>query len=138
MTMSMSTQTLHEAARVIQQAILLDSVQIFNVGQPVTVGIQVTRELTPVGEPVAGLVQHTGLNNAVESATDTIYSIKVPQATELVSGQAVRVVACLMEPALVGKTLLVDKVSLNGAAMLRKAIASEHEVVNQEGKEALA
>lgn len=137
MAMVMSTQTSREAARLLEQAILLDSVQLLDVGQPVTVGTQVTRSLTPVGAPIAGLVQSTVLQNAVEGRSEVVFSVKVPQGTPIAAGQAVRVVACLMEPELVGEVLLLDKVSLNGAALIRKAVASKASVVNQEGKEAL-
>lgn len=136
--MVMSTQTSHEASRLLEMAILLDSVQLLNVGQPVTVGANVTRSLTPVGAPIAGLVQTTVLQGAIEGRTENVYSVKLPQGTVVSAGQAVRVVACLMEPDLVGKVLLLDKVSQNGAALIRKCIASDTTVVNQEGKEALA
>lgn len=136
--MVMSTQISHEASRLLGQAILLDSVQLLNVGQPVTVGANVTRSLTPVGAPIAGLVQTTVLQGAIEGRTENVYSVKLPQGTVVSAGQAVRVVACLMEPDLVGKVLLLDKVSQNGAALIRKCIASDTTVVNQEGKEALA
>lgn len=136
--MVMSTQISRESSRLLEQAILLDSVQLLNVGQPVTVGANVTRSLTPVGAPIAGLVQTTVLQGAIEGRTENIYSVKLPQGTVVSAGQAVRVVACLMEPDLVGKVLLLDKVSQNGAALIRKCIASDTTVVNQEGKEALA
>lgn len=136
--MTMSTQTLHESARLLTAAVLLDSVQIYDVGAPVTVGYEVTKPLTAVGEPVAGLVQTTTLQNAIESKVESTYSVKVTQATPLAAGQAVKVLACLMEPELVGKTLLIDKVSQNGAAMIRKAVATDFAVVNQEGKEGVA
>ena len=136
--MVMSTQISHEASQLLEQAILLDSVQLLNVGQPVTVGANVTRSLTPVGAPIAGLVQTTVLQGAIEGRTENVYSVKLPQGTVVSAGQAVRVVACLMEPDLVGKVLLLDKVSQNGAALIRKCIASDTTVVNQEGKEALA
>ena len=135
--MAMSTQTLTESARALERGVLLDSVQILNVGPPVTVGTEVIRELTPVDGPVAGLVQTTTLTNAVESRTDSVYSVKVPARTIIKAGQAVRVVSCLMEPDLVGKVLLLDKISKNGLAMIRKAVASDFETVNQEGKEGL-
>lgn len=138
MAMVMSTQTSREAARLLEQSILLDSVQLLDVGNPVTVGTQVTRSLTPVGNPIAGLVQTSTPQGAVESTTSNIFSVKVPQATVWHAGQAVRVVRCFMEPDLVGKVLLLDSVSQNGAALIRKAFASETQVVNQEGKEALA
>jgi len=133
----MSTPTLDEADRLFRQNVLVDSLQIMDVGQPVTVGATVTRALTPVGVPVPGLVQTTVLENAVESNVNTTYSIKVPRGTTLIPGQAVKVLSCRQEPGLVGEALLVDKVSLNGVAMIRKAVASSAEIVNQEGKEAL-
>jgi hypothetical protein len=133
----MSTQTLREAARLLG-TVLIDEIQIYNVGDPVTVGFEVTRPLTAVGDPVAGLVQGTTLENAVESQTSTIWSVKVHRDTPLVAGQAVRVITCEAEPGLVGKTLLLDKVSLQGAAMIRKGVASDVVVVNQEGKEGIA
>lgn len=136
--MTMSTQTLGESARMLAAAVLLDSLQVLTVGLPVTVGINVTRALTPSGQPVAGLVQTTTLANAVESRTDSTYSVKVAQGTPLVAGQAVRVLICLMDPSLVGKVLLLDKISQNGLAMIRKGVASDFETVNQEGKEGIA
>lgn len=136
--MVMSTQISHEASLLFEQAILLDSVQLLNVGQPVTVGANVTRSLTPVGAPIAGLVQTTVLQGAIEGRTENIYSVKAPQGTVIQAGQAVKVLVCLLEPDLVGKVLLLDKVSQNGASLIRKAVASDTTVVNQEGKEALA
>ena len=137
--MTMSTQTLTEAGRQMAAAVLVDVLEILNVGPPVTVGINVTRELTKaIEQPVAGLVQSTTLANAVESRTEGVYSVKIYRGTPLKAGQAVRVMYCRMEPDLVGKVLLIDKVSLNGLAMLRKAVASDFETVNQEGKGGLS
>lgn len=132
--MTMSTQTLGEAARQLAAAVLLDSIQIYDVGQPVTVGPNVTRDITEVGEPVAGLVQTTTLANAVESRVDSVYSVKVARGTDLSAGQAIKVITCLAEPDLVDKVLLIDKISKNGLAMIRKGVASDFGVVNQEGK----
>jgi hypothetical protein len=137
--MTMSTPILAEAATLLTSAVLRDYIQIYNVGDPVTVGIQVTRELIPVligGSPlvIRGLVQTVVLENAIESRVNTAYSVKVPQGIPLRPGQAVKVLNCVMEPELVGKVLLLDKVSQNGLAMIRKATASDFENVNQEGK----
>lgn len=136
--MTMSTQTLTESARLMGLAVLLDSIQIYNVGEPVTTGYEVTRALESAGDPIPGLVQTTTLQNAVESTTETTYSVKVIGGTVIRAGQAVKVVACLMEPDLVGKTLLLDKVSQNGAAVIRKCVASDFEKINQQGKEDLS
>ncbi|AXQ52875.1 hypothetical protein SEA_NEFERTHENA_11 [Microbacterium phage Neferthena] len=136
--MVMSTQISRDAAALLAGATLHDSIQVMNVGEPVTVGPQVTRSLTPVGDPIPGLVQTTVLANAVEGISENIFSVKVAQGTTLLPGQAVKVVSCVLEPALVGKVLLLDKVSENGAALIRKAVASDTTIVNQEGKEALA
>lgn len=136
--MTMSTPTLREAARLLEQNILLDTVQIYDRGAPVTVGINVTVELTPVGQPVPGLVQTTTLQGAVESRVADTYSIKVAAGTPLVAGQVVKLLNSRTEFDLVGKEFLVDKVSLNGAATIRKAIANEYHVVNQEGKSELS
>lgn len=119
-------------------ALFFDSIQILDVGEPVTEGFHVTRALSEVGEPIMGLVQTTTLANAVESSVDSYYSIKVPRGTDIKAGQAIKVITCLMEPDLVGKTLLLDKVSMNGLAMLRKAVASDFYKVNQEGKGGLS
>ena len=136
MAMTMSTQTLTEGARLLS-TVLIDSLQIMDVAAPVTVGVNVTRDLTPVGQPVAGLVQHTTLENAVENRTSTAYSVKVARTTALAAGQAVKVLSCAADPSLVDKVLLLDKVSQNGLAMIRKGVASDFENVNQEGKEDL-
>lgn len=132
--MTMSTPILDEGARLLALATLVDTIQICTVGPPVTVGFEVTRALTPVGEPVAGLVQSITLENAVESLTSTTFAVKVARGTAFNAGNAVQVIACVQEPDLVGKVLLIDKVSLNGAAMIRKAVARDFETVNQEGK----
>lgn len=136
--MTMSTPILRSAARLLEKNLFVDLLQVLDVGAPETVGILVIRSTTPVGMPIPGLVQTTTLANAVESRTDSVYSIKVPQGTDLSAGQAVRVVRCLAEPDLEGKALLVDKISKNGLAMLRKGVASDFEVVNQEGKEGIS
>lgn len=135
--MVMSTQTLAESSRLLA-LLLMDEVQILNVGQPVTVGINVTRELTPVGDPVPALVQSVSIENAIEGTVTQGWSVKVRQGTALDAGQAVRVLRCTQEPSLVGKVLLLDSISQNGAAMIRKAVAQDFEKVNQEGKEGLA
>lgn len=134
--MAISTQTLAEAARQLSY-VLVDSVQVYNLGSPVTTGVHVSLSRSPVGEPIPALVQTTTLANAAESSTDSVYSVKVAQGTALEAGQAVEVLTCLQEPSLVGKTLLLDKVSQNGLAVLRKAVASDFTVVNQEGKAGL-
>ena len=131
--MSMSPAVLAQGAALLE-TVLLDQVQILNVGDPVTVGHEVTREVSNVGEPVRGLVQSVTLENAVESRVSQAYSVKVARATALVPGQAVKVLSCQAEPELVGKIIYIDKVSLNGLAMLRKGTGSDFENVNQEGK----
>jgi hypothetical protein len=133
----MSTPTLDESARLLALSVLRDTIQIFDVGAKRTEGINVVRDLTPVGTPVPGLVQDTTLQNAVESQTTTTYSVKVARGTAIRAGQVVQVISCQAEPELVGKKLLLDKVSMNGLALIRKAVASEFANVNQEGKENL-
>lgn len=120
------------------QHVLVDTVQLNTVGPPQTVGYEVTRELTPVGDPIPALVQTTTLANAVESLVDNVYSVKMPQGTVVHAGMAAEVVICRQEPALVGKVLLLDKVSHNGVAKLRKAVASDFHTVDQQGKEGMA
>ena len=78
------------------------------------------------------------LANAVESATETTYSVKVSRDTVIKDGQAVKVKSCAADPSLVGKTLYLDKVSQNGAALIRKAVASTSHNVDQQGKEGLS
>ncbi|AVJ49758.1 hypothetical protein PBI_LUCKY3_10 [Microbacterium phage Lucky3] len=135
--MVMSTQTLAEAAKLLTTP-FVDSVQLLLVGEPVTVGFEVVRETVPVGDPVAALVQTTTLANAVESQVVNVYSVKVPQGTVIDAGMAVEVLTCQQEPSLVGKKLLLDKVSQNGLALIRKAVASDFHNVDQQGKENLS
>lgn len=132
--MTMSTQTLDESARLLAAAVLLDRIQVLDVGEPVTVGTSVTRETTEVGGPIAGLVQTISLESASDGRVTQVFSIKVPRGTALAPGQAVRVEACLMEPTLVGQIILVDTMSKNGLAMIRKGYGSNSQIVNQEGK----
>lgn len=135
--MTMSTPTLDEASRVLASATLVDQIQIMNVSEPVTAGTEVTRATTNVGQPVMGLVQTTVLENAIESRVTNTYSVKVARWTALEPGQAVKVLICRSEPSLVGKVLLIDKVSQNGLALIRKGVASDFTEVNQQGKEGL-
>lgn len=134
----MSTQTWDDAGDLLGQATLVDTLQIMDVGDPMTIGTKVVRLLTPVGTPVAGLVQTTTLANAAESLTVNTYSVKVARKTDIHAGQAIKLLTCRQEPDLAGKVLLLDKVSQNGLALIRKAVASDTTVVNQEGKEGLA
>lgn len=136
--MVMSTPTLAEASGLLSGAVLVDTISIYEQGPTRTTGIHVTRGLTLVQAGVAALVQTTTLANAVESRTDSVYSIKVAQATDLQAGHIVEVNSCTQEPELVGKRLLVDKVSLNGLALLRKAVAADWTTVDQQGKGGLA
>jgi hypothetical protein len=133
MAMTMSTQTLAESSRLLE-LLFMDELQIMTVGAPVTEGINVTRSLTPLGAPVAGLVQTSGLANAVESQTQNVYSVKVPRTAPLAEGLAVKVLRCVGQPSLVGRVLLIDKITENSLAMLIKGTASDFSVVNQEGK----
>lgn len=137
MNMVMLTPTLDEAARLLSLN-FIDLLQIMDVGEPVTVGANVTRSLTAVGDPVAGLVQSVSLENAVDGRVSQTYAIKVHRATALRIGQAIKVLVCRQEPDLVGQVLLVDIMSRNGLALVRKGYGSITKVVNQEGKEALA
>lgn len=117
--------------------VLIDTMQILDVGQVTTEGFITRNTLTPVGGHIPGLVQSTVLQNAVESQTEGIYAIKVARGTAIHAGQAVWVVDCVQEPDLVGKILLLDKVSKNGLAMIRKAVATDFDAVDQQGKEAI-
>lgn len=117
-----------------EQNVLLDQVQIYDVGDPITVGANVTRPLTPVGQPVNGLVQSVTLESAVDGRVVQAFSIKVGAGTALAAGQAVRLLNSRTEADLVGKTFLLDSVSLNGAAMLRKGMASKVAQLDPQGK----
>jgi hypothetical protein len=132
----MSTQTWASAAHTLEN-VLIDTIRIYSAGEPVTVGFEVTRELTLLANGIPALVQQTNLENAVESRTSSIYAVKVSRDTVLDAGMVIEVETCYNDPSLVGKKLLLDKVSHNGMALIRKATASDFAVVNQEGKEAL-
>lgn len=131
--MAMSTQTLAEGSRLLA-LLLMDEVQIYTLGEAKTVGFEVTKDMTPAGDPVPALVQSLSLENTVEGITSSAWSVKVRQGTTISAGQAVKVLRCAQEPSLVGRVLLLDKVSENGAAMIRKAVAVSTKPVNQEGK----
>jgi hypothetical protein len=134
--MGMSTQVLDQASANLA-SLLIDQLQIMDVGEPVTTGTTVTRSVTPAGQPVNGLVQTTSIASATDGRSVNSYSIKVARATPLVEGQAVKVLHCRQEPDLAGRVLLVDSVSRNGMALLRKGTAIDFISVNQEGKRVL-
>lgn len=131
--MVMSTPILAEAARLLATT-LIDTVQLGTVGDPVTAGASVTRSFTPTGDPVAGLVQSVTLESAVDGRVTQGWSVHVPHGTVLTAGMGVRVEVCVRQPSLVGRILLIDTASENGAAVIVKGTASSFVNVNQEGK----
>lgn len=135
--MVISIQTLDDASGLMTTAVLVDLINIYSVGPVQTTGTQTSRALTKLQTNIPGLVQTTVLQNAVESQVVNTYSVKVPRGIALTAGLAVKVVRCVAEPGLVGKTLLLDKVSQNGLALLKKAVASDFHAVDQQGKEGL-
>ena len=118
--------------------VLVDKVQLYTVGPPVTTGIQVTRQLTAIGEPVNGLVQTTLLANAVESLTETTWSVKVAAEVPLQGGMAVQVLMCQQDPSLVGEVLLIDRVNQSGMNIIRKSVSGSFMTVDQQGKAVMA
>ena len=130
--MATSTQTLADGARLLG-TVLTDTVQLLAVGEPVTVGFEVQRTVTPVGAQIPALVQATTLTNAEESLVSNVYSVKLPAGTVVESGMVAEVVAS-HDAALVGKRLLLDKVNRNGLTMIVKAVASDWDAVDQQGK----
>lgn len=135
--MARQTIPLADAGKLLS-IILVDKVQIYTVGPPVTTGIQVTRQLAPLGEPVNGLVQTTLLANAVESLTDTTWSVKVAAEVPLRGGMAVQVLMCQQDPSLVGEYLLIDRVSQSGVNLIRKGVSGSFMAVDQQGKVVMA
>ena len=133
MAMAISTQTLAESSRLLQ-LLFMDTVQLVTLGPAVTTGINVTHTATPAGDPIKGLVQSVSIESASEGRTVQAWSVKVPLGTPLEPGMAVMVLASVQEPSLIGKALLIDSISQNGLAMLRKGVATTFANVNQEGK----
>lgn len=135
--MARQTIPLADAGKLLS-IVLVDKVQIYTVGPPVTTGIQVTRQLTPLGEPVNGLVQTTLLANAVESLTETTWSVKVAAEVPLRGGMAVQVLRCQQDRSLVGEYLLIDRVSQSGWNLIRKGVSGSFMAVDQQGKAVMA
>ena len=135
--MARQTIPLADAGKLLS-IVLVDKVQIYTVGPPVTTGIQVTRQLTPLGEPVNGLVQTTLLANAVESLTETTWSVKVAAEVPLQGGMAVQVLVCQQDPSLVGEYLLIDRVNQSGMNIIRKGVSGSFMTVDQQGKAVMA
>ena len=135
--MARQTIPLADAGKLLS-LVLVDKVQIYTVGPPVTTGIQVTRQLVPLGEPVNGLVQTTLLANAVESLTETTWSVKVAAEVPLQGGMAVQVLMCQQDPSLVGEVLLIDRVNQSGMNIIRKGVSGSFMTVDQQGKAVMA
>ena len=94
--------------------------------------------LTAVQHDVQCLVQTTEIPQPTEGVAVQQYSIKVPRGTSLKPGQVVRITRCWREPSLQEVYLLVDSVSENGAALLRKATATRFHQVDGTGKEQIS
>ena len=135
--MARQTIPLADAGKLLS-LVLVDKVQLYTVGPPVTTGIQVTRQLTAIGEPVNGLVQTTLLANAVESLTETTWSVKVAAEVPLQGGMAVQVLMCQQDPSLVGEVLLIDRVNQSGMNIIRKSVSGSFMTVDQQGKAVMA
>ena len=135
--MARQTIPLADAGKLLS-LVLVDKVQLYTVGPPVTTGIQVTRQLAPLGEPVNGLVQTTILANAVESLTETTWSVKVAAEVPLQGGMAVQVLMCQQDPSLVGEVLLIDRVNQSGMNIIRKGVSGSFMAVDQQGKAVMA
>ena len=136
--MARQTIPLADAGKLLS-IVLVDKVQIYTVGPPVTTGIQVTRQLAPLGEPVNGLVQTTNLlSNTVESLTEATWSVKVAAEVPLRGGMAVQVLMCQQDPSLVGEYLLIDRVSQSGMNLIRKGVSGSFMTVDQQGKAVMA
>lgn len=135
--MARQTIPLADAGKLLS-LVLVDKVQLYTVGPPVTTGIQVTSQLAPLGEPVNGLVQTTLLANAVESLTETTWSVKVAAEVPLQGGMAVQVLMCQQDPSLVGEYLLIDRVNQSGMNLIRKGVSGSFMAVDQQGKAVMA
>ena len=132
--MARQTIPLADAGKLLS-IVLVDKVQIYTVGPPVTTGIQVTRQLAPLGEPVNGLVQTTLL---AKSLTETTWSVKVAAEVPLQGGMAVQVLVCQQDPSLVGEYLLIDRVNQSGMNIIRKGVSGSFMTVDQQGKAVMA
>ena len=132
--MARQTIPLADAGKLLS-LVLVDKVQLYTVGPPVTTGIQVTRQLTPLGESVNGLVQTTLL---AKSLTETTWSVKVAAEVPLQGGMAVQVLVCQQDPSLVGEYLLIDRVSQSGMNLIRKGVSGSFMTVDQQGKAVMA
>ena len=136
--MVMSTPILDEATEYIRRNILIDRLDICEVGVTVTRGfVAVPATTTVIQHDVQCLVQTIDIPQPVEGAAVQQYSIKVPRGTRLEPGMAARVSQCWREPTLVDTYLLVDSVSENGSALLRKATATRFHQVDGTGKDRL-
>ena len=137
--MVMSTPILDEATEYIRRNILIDYLDIFEAGLTITRGFQaMPATLTVVQHDVQCLVQTTEIPQPIEGVAVQRYSIKVPRGTSLKPGQVVRITRCWREPSLQGVYLLIDSVSENGAALLRKATATRFHQVDGTGKEQMS
>lgn len=136
--MVMSTPILDEATEYIRRNILIDRLDICEVGATVTRGfVAVPATTTVIQHDVQCLVQTTDIPQPVEGVAVQQFSVKVPRGTRLEPGMAVRVSQCWREPTLVDAYLLVDSVSENGSALLRKATATRFHQVDGTGKDRL-
>ena len=137
--MARQTIPLADAGKLLS-LVLVDKVQLYTVGPPVTTGTQVTRQLAPLGEPVNGLVQTTTslLADAGKSLTQTTWSVKVAAEVPLRGGMAVQVLMCQQDPSLVGEVLLIDRVNQSGMNLIRKGVSGSFMAVDQQGKAVMA
>lgn len=135
--MAISTQTLANASSLMERELMRDRVRLYELGPERSVGYRVVRDRTLIQADLPALVQTTDVASDAESFVSTFFSIKLPQSTPVVTGHLVEVTQCEREPHLIGKTLLVERVSFNGLALLRKAIARGYTTLDSQGKGAV-
>lgn len=132
--MAMWTQTLAEAAGLLQREVLIDTVQLGTL-VPTIVGEKTTQQFTSEYDPIPGLVQTSSPAVAFDGISQLVYSVKTGIVTvPLEAGMVWRVVECNREPRLVGGYIQIDSFSLNGAALITKCTGSTFILSDSQGK----
>lgn len=130
----MLTQILGEASSLMSSELLVDSLTISSPGINTVVNFEDIRSIEPRVHDVPCLVQTTSVIDSDSGTTSRYFSVKVGKDEDLNPGDYVTITRCDRDQSLVGRSLLIDNVSYNGIALIKKGISKEFENVNSEGK----
>lgn len=132
------TQTIASASSIMEDVLLVDLIDIETMQTSYDDEGFPTSEFTTVAAGVSALVQGiTDSGTPQEGLMTKQWSIKVSKRTSVNPGVIIKVVESKSQPDMAGFRILVDEVSHQGMALIRKCIGQGFHAVDPQGKDGL-